>query len=117
MYYNLEAPCGSLVWAWPESLPRSANSQATPRFAVTKTAVLVGLGINAFDCYLYSSNSSPIKLSAVFKLCRHKIREQLSKGVSLVVDRYAYSGVAFTAAKRVSEAAMEPAISIGDHLP
>ena len=36
--------------------------------------------------------------------CRPLIKEKLSQGVTLVVDRYAFSGVAFTSAKEVSAA-------------
>lgn len=35
---------------------------------------------------------------------RPLIKEKLSQGVTLVVDRYAFSGVAFTSAKEVSAA-------------
>lgn len=38
-------------------------------------------------------------------LCfRPLIKEKLNQGVTLVVDRYAFSGVAFTGAKEVSAA-------------
>lgn len=33
--------------------------------------------------------------------CRPEMKRLLMRGVSLVVDRYAFSGVAFTAAKQV----------------
>ena len=36
---------------------------------------------------------------------RPLIKEKLAQGISLVVDRYAFSGVAFTSAKPVSGAA------------
>lgn len=36
------------------------------------------------------------------------IKEKLSQGVNLVVDRYAFSGVAFTSAKEVSAAGQPP---------
>ena len=38
------------------------------------------------------------------------MKEKLSQGVTLVVDRYAFSGVAFTSAKEVS--ATRPACSL-----
>lgn len=53
---------------------------------------------------------TPINFDPRVKWCRSKIREELSKGTSVVVDRYAYSGVAFTAAKQVSENALEPVL-------
>ena len=34
--------------------------------------------------------------------CRPEMKRKLADGITLVVDRYAYSGVAFTAAKEVS---------------
>lgn len=36
-------------------------------------------------------------------MSRPLIKEKLKQGVTLVVDRYAFSGVAFTSAKEVSE--------------
>ena len=38
----------------------------------------------------------------VYSFTRHYVAEQLQQGTNLVVDRYAYSGVAFSAAKKVS---------------
>ena len=34
-------------------------------------------------------------------MCRDLLLQKLQEGVSLVVDRYVYSGAAFTAAKKV----------------
>ena len=41
-------------------------------------------------------------LKLVFLLARFRIRKDLLSGTTLVVDRYAHSGVAFTAAKKVT---------------
>lgn len=40
-----------------------------------------------------------ISCTAIFY--RPKVREKLDSGISLIVDRYSYSGVAFSAAKEV----------------
>ena len=42
--------------------------------------------------------------SRALSLFRPLIKEKLSQGITLVVDRYAFSGVAFTSAKEVSVA-------------
>lgn len=42
--------------------------------------------------------------SEAFSVFRPLMKEKLSQGVTLIVDRYAFSGVAFTSAKEVSAA-------------
>lgn len=43
-------------------------------------------------------------LMSVFNLCNHRplMKKKLEQGTTLVVDRYSFSGVAFTSAKSVS---------------
>lgn len=43
---------------------------------------------------------------------RPSMKEKLCQGVTLVVDRYAFSGVAFTSAKEVSEGPSRPCLSL-----
>lgn len=43
---------------------------------------------------------------------RPAMREKLHQGITLVVDRYAFSGVAFTSAKEVSETYSSPCPSL-----
>lgn len=43
---------------------------------------------------------------------RPSMKEKLRQGVTLVVDRYAFSGVAFTSAKEVSEGPGRPCLSL-----
>lgn len=45
------------------------------------------------------------------------MKEKLHQGITVVVDRYAFSGVAFTSAKGVSETCSSPCPSLWEAAP
>jgi len=51
---------------------------------------------------MYHSTDLPANQSVCFSNFRPLMKQKLEQGINLVVDRYAFSGVAFTSAKPVS---------------
>ena len=51
----------------------------------------------------YGYVKAPVSHLLFYKCFRPMMRKLLNQGTTLIVDRYAYSGVAFTAAKQVKK--------------
>lgn len=50
-------------------------------------------------CFLQTDGKPGIKLFNAYLLCRDAMRKSLGEGTTLITDRYAYSGAAYTASK------------------